>query len=253
MKTMNCFLFLFLLLSALGSGAEEDSLEERIERGHRAYDQEEFEKALGEYRRLAEEHSSPSLYYNMGNAALRSGELGHAILYYRKAQKRAPRDEDIQNNLDLAIRKTRDDFENRFSKGIFEAYEELLVAEPLGDWWGLSWVTSLLSTAALILIAFVRKTWRWLGWTLATLFLFLTLLFFAAERTSKGIIEEKDRAVVLSPSVEVHHEPKEAASTAFVLHEGTTVEVRKERGDRLEIRTPDDQVGWVRKEDLGLY
>ncbi len=45
---------------------------------------------------------SADVYYNLGNAYFSQGNLGQAILNYRRAQALAPRDEDVRANLSLA-------------------------------------------------------------------------------------------------------------------------------------------------------
>ncbi|MCR4319495.1 MAG: hypothetical protein NUV74_04045, partial [Candidatus Brocadiaceae bacterium] len=48
------------------------------------------------------------IYYNLGNTYYRKGELGRAILNYRKAQRLIPRNADLNANLRLAKNSTED-------------------------------------------------------------------------------------------------------------------------------------------------
>ena len=50
------------------------------------------------------------LYYNLGNACFKSGKLGEAILWYERARRLLPHDEDIEANLRFAnlVKKDRD-------------------------------------------------------------------------------------------------------------------------------------------------
>src|SRR5688500_8608937 len=41
------------------------------------------------------------VYFNLGNAYYQSGDLGRALLNYRRAQEISPRDTDLRNNLVL--------------------------------------------------------------------------------------------------------------------------------------------------------
>ena len=42
------------------------------------------------------------IYYNLGNACFKSGKLGEAILWYERARRLLPHDEDIEANLRFA-------------------------------------------------------------------------------------------------------------------------------------------------------
>ena len=50
------------------------------------------------------------LYYNLGNACFKSGKLGEAILWYERARRLVPHDEDVEANLRFAnlVKKDRD-------------------------------------------------------------------------------------------------------------------------------------------------
>jgi Flp pilus assembly protein TadD len=45
---------------------------------------------------------SPALYFNLGNAHFKAGQLGRAIAAYRQAERLTPRDPDVRANLQFA-------------------------------------------------------------------------------------------------------------------------------------------------------
>jgi len=61
-------------------------------------------KAAGQFRSLIETHGieNGNLYFNMGNAYFEAGEIGSAILGYRKAERLIPGSKDLQYNLEQA-------------------------------------------------------------------------------------------------------------------------------------------------------
>lgn len=254
MMQRRTYILLLIFLPLFSAKAEEgDKLHNWLDSARAAYDADEAKKALGFYEKVAAESYSSSLYYNMGNAAFKAGELGEAILYYRKAEKKRPWDPDVKQNLELALEKTRDDFEGASSKSMVQSIEKFVVAAPIGDRWTLAFIASLLSGIALGMLPFAGRGWRSSLWGLFFLFLFLAGFFYAAERWRISILDQEDRAVIMSPSVQVRTAPSKEASTAFVLHEGSTVDIRKEEGTWTEVRTPDDQVGWIRKGKLRAF
>ncbi len=218
-----------------------------------AYDREAYQKALTLYQKVAKDYRAPSLYHNLGNAALKAEKLGKAVLYYQKGQKLAPWDPDIQHNLSIAQSRTRDEFQNDPSQTLWGAFKDFLVVAPIGGWWGWSLTFSFLTFASFLLIALGPEKVRSLALGSAILGLFLTLLFYGGYKGKERILGSKDRAVIQAPSVQVRSAPKTSSSTAFVLHEGTTVDVREDQEEWTEIRTPDEQIGWIRTKDLTRF
>ncbi len=62
-----------------------------------------FRQALEQFESLAREGArSGGLYYNIGNTYVRLGDVGRAIVNYRRAQRLDPVDDRIRKNLDVA-------------------------------------------------------------------------------------------------------------------------------------------------------
>lgn len=63
-----------------------------------------YDKAIMRFERLAGEFhvENGRLFYNLGNAYLMKGELGRAILNYRRAARFIPNDANLHQNLDYA-------------------------------------------------------------------------------------------------------------------------------------------------------
>jgi SH3-like domain-containing protein len=56
---------------------------------------------------------------------------------------------------------------------------------------------------------------------------------------------DNSQAIILTPKVDVRSEPRESATTLFVLHEGTKVMVLQDRNGWSEVRLPNGSVGWM--------
>ena len=89
-------LFTFLAFSLIAQPIEV------LETANEYYANEEYQKAISLYDSILNAgYESAALYYNLGNAHYKNGDLTNAILHYERAKLLAPKDEDIQYNLDL--------------------------------------------------------------------------------------------------------------------------------------------------------
>src|ERR1043166_1680077 len=76
---------------------------ERFDNANKFYEEHKYKEAIQEYSSLlAERRVSPNLLFNLANAYFRAGDIGRAVLNYRRAELLAPRDPEVQANLSFA-------------------------------------------------------------------------------------------------------------------------------------------------------
>ena len=245
-----------LLLSALAVFVPEAGGSAQVEfyqEGNRLYQEGDFEGALSSYLRVVEAgFESGQVYYNIGNAYFKGGNLARAILYYERARRLLPRDEDVRANLDLARSLTADEI------------------EPLPRFWVLnawSWWVDLLPRSLLVLLVvsayvaamsgvivlILRRGAPSAVWggrvALGTGGVLLVLGLNLAIRELE--IGQAEEAVVLEPQVDVMSAPVDDETlTIFTVHEGTKVRVDRRAEEWAEVVLEDGKVGWVRVEVL---
>src|SRR5674476_686288 len=77
--------------------------EQQVSEANRAYYAGHYENAVTIYEKVTQAgFASPVLFYNLGNAYFKLGNMPMSILYYEKAHKLAPADADIAHNIRLA-------------------------------------------------------------------------------------------------------------------------------------------------------
>jgi hypothetical protein len=244
-------LTLLLLVSVVMKAAEPTSAD-RWEAGNKAYIEGNYDKAIEEYIAILDGGEySMKLYYNLANAYFKTGANGKAILYYNKALRLAPSQEDIRHNLALAEAQTKDRiavvpefFLNRWMRTIRNSMS-------CTAWSVLSIVSFALVLAfgLLFLLASrlgIRKT-GFYGALVALLFMIATTSFAISSRNDMLNHEE---AVVMASAISVKSSPDRSATDLFVLHEGTKVKVLTAVDEWVEVVIADGKKGWTLKNNI---
>ena len=212
------------------------------ESANAAYNAGEWDKALTNYKIIADKGlESAPLYYNMANAYFKKSELARAILYYHRALRLAPADEDIRHNLEYAEQSTRD------------------VIEEIPEFFLTSWMRSVRNTMSgnawtilslVVLVLAQRLSLRKVGFYImvACGVLFVASTSFAISSRNEAV--KQSEAVVMSSSVSIKSSPDRAATELFVLHEGTTVVVGEQIDGWVEVRIADGRKGWIEEERI---
>ena len=98
--------------------------------------------------------ASPTLWFNLGNARFKAGEIGHAVAAYRRAEALSPRDPDVRFNLQFA---------RKHALGTdFPAaprVERMLASLSLNEWTLLT-ATGVWSLFGLLAVGQWRAEWR---------------------------------------------------------------------------------------------
>jgi tetratricopeptide (TPR) repeat protein len=239
-------LFPLLFFSGRGFAVETASPEELFFEANRAYKEGRYQQAVDGYEQLADKgFANGDLYYNLGNACLRSGRLGPAILNYKRAHVLIPRDADLNYNLRFALDQTKDAVslpQNYLSQAFFWL-DSMTLRELL---WAFG-LFNVLFWSVLMLRLFSRPEWTYY-------FFVVLLIFWLMAGASLGLkwyqLKSDQRAVILVPAVDVLAGPEDSDTVLFKLHEGTTVNrERTEEGWSL-IRISQNKRGWVKSQDI---
>lgn len=221
-----------------------------FESANKAYENENYTTAVEQYEQLLKEgYHSENLYYNLGNAYFKTGELGKSILYLEKAQKLAPRNKDIHHNLRFAYARTADNI------------------EPLPHLFFVNWWFSLLNFFSASKWAVLGISLLWFSlilWGLFTFFkvkkiklgsilflsLSLVLLFLAYQKNNYD--KESNSAIILQKVVNTKSSPNHNAQELGTIHEGLKVSVQDSVDNWYKIKLQDGSEAWVKKEVLAL-
>jgi len=191
------------------------------------------------------------LYYNIGNAYFRIGDIGRAILYYRKAQLLTPNDPNLQQNLGFAIQKRADAIEEK---------QETKILKTLFFW---HYDTSLKVRLLLFTVFFAAL------WTCASVRIFIKrpVLFWGQIISAvcgalllgsilMGTVSDfrTDAGVILSKEVVARKGDGPSYQPSFKepLHAGTEFRLLEDRSDWIHVELSDGRRCWIPRKSAGF-
>ena len=235
---------LLVLASALMPGSAQAITKENADS---AYARQQYQQAISDYEELLKSGVSAELYYNLGNAYYRAGNITKAVLNYERASLLSPGDADIRFNLQLARSKTIDKITPE-SEMFFVTWYQALVNIQSVDGWAKTALWSLALAIVLVLIYLFasRMALRKVGFfgSIVLSVLFLLANLFAYQQCQA--LKNRNGAIVMSASVPVKSTPANNGTDLFVLHEGTKVMITD--GSMMgwkKIRLSDGRDGWI--------
>ena len=192
---------------------------------------------------LTEEYAD--VYYNLGNAYYKQGELAQAILAYERALRLKPRMKDAKENLRFVESKITDRIEDTHS---FFLQDWLigfrnLFKEQTWMWWSIVLFSLMLVGVLLFLLgreSVVRKIAFHCAW--------ISLLLCLYTGINAVTLHQRDlnrsEAVITQGVVNAKSSPDRSGTDIFQLHEGTKVRITDQLGNWYLVRVAQYE-GWV--------
>ncbi|MFH1077241.1 MAG: tetratricopeptide repeat protein [Pseudomonadota bacterium] len=212
-----------------------------------------YGKAVLYFERIIREGGieNGKLFYNIGNAYFRMGDLGRAILNYRKAERYIPNNINLVHNLNYAknrrVDQVKDKIKTRVYKTIFFWHYDLSLKTRFMlflFFFDLVWVWA-------ITALFFKKAWIRYGIIISALFVLLFagstgIEVLKESRTHTGVILAKE--VFARKGDSVTYEP----SFTEPLHAGTDFKLVESRMAWLYIELTDGRQCWIPEMAAGL-
>lgn len=220
-----------------------DNPTEYFNSGNSAYRVGNWELAVELYAKAGS--SNADLFYNMGNAYFKKGEIGQAILYYNRALKIKPRDEDTLANLEYARLLRTDKIKSPEVSWPVKLITALYRSLSLNEHALLSLalftaLMFLLTLTSLLEGASHKKLKNAAVVVLACLSIqiFVTGLKTWSENASP-------RAVVVEESVSAFSAPSPDSEKIFELHDGVEVQLDRTENGFVLAGLPSGWSGWI--------
>lgn len=214
------------------------------------YDSGDYDKAVQENEAiLAAEFRGGNVYYNLGNAYFKKGDLGKAILSYERAKLYMPMDSDLLANYRYAksMMKRPDPPENRF--WFFVRLDSAFDYLTMGQGVALAEILYCL----LILYVIVTKVFgKFAGHSTSIIMTMVIVLVMVVVPLTHKAGELAKGAIVTTLITDAKYEPYDNATVHFPLYEGMKLEVLRTKGSWSKIKRPDGQIGWVKRDAMEL-
>jgi tetratricopeptide (TPR) repeat protein len=242
-------IIIITLLSAFNLFAQWQS---EIDKANKAYKEGFFENAVTLYKKVIDQgYTSSELYYNLGNAYFKSGEIPLAILNYERAKRLDPANEDISHNLQIANTRIIDKID-QLPALFYEKWWDSLQQFLSPDGWAITTLSLffiLFVTLAFFLLSRSLKTRKTLL-IVAIFFLTTTILSFILSLQTYNEAMQSKEAIVFDASLPVKSSPEETGVDLFIIHEGLKVTIVDELSNWKEIKIANGSKGWVKNEAL---
>lgn len=213
------------------------------------YSKGNYQQAAADYSELLKKGESADLYFNLGNAYYRLGNITQSVIAYERAMRLSPSDADVRYNLQLARSKTIDNIEPEERMFFVDWYTSLVNSFGDDGWAVISVVAFAALLLALLLFLLGRAEWmRRTGFysALAMFVVFAASVVFAF--VQKASFDNRNHAVVVAPTVNVKSTPSDTGNDVFVIHEGTGVVITDTTMRQwYSVRLANGKEGWVKR------
>ena len=237
-------LCLVLALALWPLAARAEALSAGFEAANKLYEEGKYADAAASYEKLLQGGQvSAALYFNLGNAAFKSSQIGRAIAAYRQAERLAPRDPDVRANLQFARNQVQGPTLS------VRRWQRWLNRLTLNEW-------TVMAAAALWLLFLLLVLLQWrpaLKATLRTAVLAVaagTVLLgvcLAAAVCQTRLVRV---AIVVKPEVVVRAGWFDESKEAFTVHDGAELKILDRNDKWLQVSTDPLRLGWVPREDV---
>jgi tetratricopeptide (TPR) repeat protein len=217
------------------------------------YNDGKYQEAIQSYEKILNNgvHSS-ELYFNLANAYYKLNEIAPSIYYFEKAKQLSPNDKDIENNMPFAQNMTVDEIDNIPETGLSKIITSITNTFSFDGWAMFSVVFVFLFVILFLGYYFSYSTMiKRLSFVLSFVVLFFSVLTLFLAFQKEAYSKNDKPAIVFAQESAIKNEPNLRSETAFVLHEGTKVQVLETYNKNwTKVKIANGKTGWIANTDI---
>ena len=221
-----------------------------FEQASLSYEQNEYAQALIFYNEIQDLGLySSDLYYNIGNCYYKLQQNAEAILYYEKALKLNPNDEDALFNLKLVQLQLVDKLAEVPQVFYLKWAESIKNMLTIDQWAKFGLIFLYLFCCLFIMFLFIKTyNLKKKSFTVSMFSLLVAVSSLSLAYYSNNTL--KVEAVLIQANSYIKSAPSNMSEDLFILHEGTKVQVLEVFNDWTKIKLSDGMIGWLENQAI---
>jgi tetratricopeptide (TPR) repeat protein len=234
-----------LLLGAEISRSE--SLSTSFAAANKLYEEGKFPEAVSGYEGILNSgRVSAALYFNLGNAFYKSGQIGRAIAAYRNAADLSPRDPDVQANLKFARNQVQG------ASVAQAAWQRWLATLTLNEW-TMAASASVWLPLVLLTTGQWRPAWRPLLRPYLIIMGIAAALLCACFATDLYARRSIETAIVTTGDAVIRRAPLSESTGVFTAHDGAELRVLDVNKDWFQVSAGGRNLGWIQRDQVTVW
>ena len=223
---------------------------ELFNKANQEYNEKNYPQAIRLYDSLVGEgYADAMVYYNLGNAYYKDGQLAKSLLWYERALRLDPTNEDIKHNIHFVNQQTIDKMETQpdfFLKTWILAIQGLFSGKT---WATISIVLGVILCIFIVLMLLLPSAgWRKSMFTMACIFFVFVVLSVIFASLQQKNANRTDEAIIMRKILTVKSTPDVSGTDLFTVHEGLKVQITDQAGSWIEVRFANGNKGWIQLE-----
>jgi len=225
-----------------------------IKKANNEYKKENYNNAISLYSQVIKNgYECYGLYYNTGNSYFKIDDIPSAILYYEKAKKLNPNNDDINFNIKIANTKLIDKIEPIPELFLKQWWKKLLNLFPADIWAKITIIIfSLFFVLFTIYLLSKIITLKKISFWLAVVCFVLTIITYLFANKQYNLTNNEKTAIIFTPTLTVKSSPNNNSKDLFIIHEGMKVNIIDKVGSWYEIKIANGSIGWIEKSNAKI-
>lgn len=212
------------------------------------YSSGDYSAAILAYERMLDEgQKSWEVYYNLGAAYFKAGQIGRAILNTERAARLSPANDDVEHNLDVLRAHTQDRID-ALPQFFLVDWAESVRDSISPNSWTVGMIVLLVAAALCFVGWYTTKRSVFMASCIVVVVLALSSWGFA--HSAYSAIEGGNSAIVLNSATVVRSSPDANGKELYILHQGTKVDIEDSYGIYSEVVVASGNKGWVATKDI---